>query len=1216
ALPPGLSFDASTRTLSGTPTATGTTTLTYTVTDADADTDSLSFNVTVNANQVPTADAGEDRTVTESDTVTLDGSGSSDPEEQPLTYAWSEPSGITLSSTTAAKPTFTAPTVSADTSYTFTLTVNDGVQDSVAASVTITVEDDDAPSFGTEVDDQAEVAHIAMEALLLPEATGGNGTLTYALACAAGAMGCEGSPALPRGLRFDAAARTLSGIPTATGTTLLTYTVTDADADTDSLSFNITVNANQVPTADAGENRTVTEGDTVTLDGSGSTDPEGQPLTYTWTAPDGITLSDDTAAKPTFTAPEVSSNPAYTFTLTVNDGVQDSAEPSSVIVTVEDDTAPSFAAEPVVDQRYVTGKAISTLTLPELTLGNGDNEDHDYEWAPELPNGLTLDFSNPVSLTLSGTPTVASSETTYVLKVSDRDGDPASVSVNITVEDNKVPSFAAPTAPDQRYVKDQAITALDLPELTLGNGVNDDHDYEWAPALPAGLTLDSSNPKSLTLSGTPTAVSSENTYTLTVTDVDGDPDSVSVKITVDGAASPSFAAPTAPDQLYVKDQPITALDLPELTLGNGANAEHTYTWDQPLPDGLTLDSSNPKSLTVSGTPTAVSSETTYTLTVSDVDGDTDSVSVKITVEEDGAPSFASTDVADQVYVKDAPIAALDLPELTLGNGANEDHEYQWAPALPDGLTLDSSNPKSLTLSGTPTVASVETTYTLTVSDVDGDRASVSVKITVEGASPSPLLASASSVVVPENGTATFDLQLATEPTHDVIVTLDRLSGDEDLHIQAGASLTFTAVTWATAQTVTLEARDDADAVNGTATFLATSASADPNYHDQTVEVTATEEDDDGEGPTPPPGPVALPLAFDGSVNDLVYTAGKEIPGLVLPRANGGTAPLAYGLAPLPSGLVFDDNPDRRRLAGTPDRPGSTPLSYTVTDAGGDAATLAFRIVVEEDVAPLFDPGMVADLKPQNYIAGNTVHLRLPKLTLGNGTNRDHSYEWSRKDGQTRALPVGLSLKGGPASLAVTGTPTEHMVSTEYTLTVTDRDGDATSLTLHIAVIEITEKPPGSEVTFNEETGEIILRNVRFPLEDGTERTREAARIELPAGHMVSRLPLRVANLADDELLPPDPGTLFGGVGLVIFPNGGLAGGAASDCLSNDGLHQGKAPRLYHENPASGVWKRIDTEMRGEVGLICGDVSSFSGFRVGYEAESLVQVRERALEHML
>ncbi|MCY4027254.1 MAG: putative Ig domain-containing protein, partial [Acidobacteria bacterium] len=558
ALPPGLSFDASTRTLSGTPTATGTTTLTYTVTDADdntADTDTgtLSFDITVHANQAPTAHAGAAQTVAEGDQVILDGSGSSDPENQELTYTWTTLSGITLSSPSAAKPTFTAPDVTGETDYTFTLTVNDGVQDSAAASVTITVKDDTAPSFGTEtVDDQTEVVHIAMAELVLPVATGGNGTLRYALACASGVTGCTGTPALPPGLSFAAADRKLTGTPDTPGTYSMEYTATDADdnvttSDAATLTFDITVGANQAPTAHAGDAQTVTEGDTVTLDGSGSSDPEGQTLTYAWTAPSGsgITLSSTTEVEPTFTAPTVSADTPYTFALTVNDGVQASAE-ASVTVTVENDASPSFPAEPVADQLYVKGKAISTLTLPELTLGNGVNADHDYAWAPELPDGLTLDSANPASLTMSGVPTAASGQTTYTLTVSDRDGDTATVSVNITVEDNKEPSFAAEPLADQLYVTGKAISTLTLPQLTLGNGANTDHDYAWAPVLPAGLTLDDADPASLTVSGTPTAASSQTTYTLTVTDVDGDTASVSVKIPVEAAAPPLSAQPQTP----------------------------------------------------------------------------------------------------------------------------------------------------------------------------------------------------------------------------------------------------------------------------------------------------------------------------------------------------------------------------------------------------------------------------------------------------------------------------------------------------------------------------------------------------------------------------------------------------------------------------------------------------------------------------------------------
>jgi MYXO-CTERM domain-containing protein len=83
-------------------------------------------------NSSPTANAGPDQTVNANDSVTLDASASTDPENDPLTFVWKQTSGpaVVLADDTTANPKFTAPDFAEDTVLTFEVTVSDGVANS------------------------------------------------------------------------------------------------------------------------------------------------------------------------------------------------------------------------------------------------------------------------------------------------------------------------------------------------------------------------------------------------------------------------------------------------------------------------------------------------------------------------------------------------------------------------------------------------------------------------------------------------------------------------------------------------------------------------------------------------------------------------------------------------------------------------------------------------------------------------------------------------------------------------------------------------------------------------------------------------------------------------------------------------------------------------------------------------------------------------------
>jgi len=162
------------------------------------------------------------------------------------------------------------------------------------------------------------------------------------------------------GATIEIDGRDLSATTDADGTASITFeqegtvTATATKAETGRRTYEpatlklTIVTDNRPPTADAGANQTAEEETMVTLDGDGSSDPDGDPLTYSWLQTGGpnVTLTDTDTATPEFTATDVDSPTDLTFELTVDDG--EASDTDTTVVTVTDSETGGDGPPPVV----------------------------------------------------------------------------------------------------------------------------------------------------------------------------------------------------------------------------------------------------------------------------------------------------------------------------------------------------------------------------------------------------------------------------------------------------------------------------------------------------------------------------------------------------------------------------------------------------------------------------------------------------------------------------------------------------------------------------------------------------------------------------------------------------------------------------------------------------------------------------------------------------
>jgi hypothetical protein len=286
--------------------------------------------VTINTlNSAPVADAGPNQTPFVTDTVTLDGSASSDVDGDTLTYSWSFTSRPPESVTTLLNPNAVNPTFFVDVfgTYVLQLIVNDGTVDSAPDTVTIDTLNSDPVANAVLVPPQAGQVFVGDTAIL--DGSGSSDvdgqTITFQWSLTS---------------RPPGSTATLSGPSTVSptfvvdkvGTYVTQLIVNDGFVDSAPEILNI-VTGNFLPIADAGPNQNPLEKSNVVLDGSNSSDKDDGIQSYLWvqTAGPNVPLLDEDTVQASFTTPQLEDNESVTlsFLLTVTDAAGQSATDST-----------------------------------------------------------------------------------------------------------------------------------------------------------------------------------------------------------------------------------------------------------------------------------------------------------------------------------------------------------------------------------------------------------------------------------------------------------------------------------------------------------------------------------------------------------------------------------------------------------------------------------------------------------------------------------------------------------------------------------------------------------------------------------------------------------------------------------------------------------------------------------------------------------------------
>jgi len=557
ALPSWLSFDATTRTFSGTPVNGDVGSLTVRVTATDGSSASVSSNfalTVVNTNDAPTTAGIAAQTATEGSgfNFTVPSNTFSDADVgDTLTYVATLSNGNALPSWLsfdATSRTFNGTPANGDVgSITVRVTATDGSSASVSSDFALTVGNtNDAPTtvgIAGQAATEGSGFNFTVPSNTFSDADVGD-TLTYVATLSNG-------NALPSWLSFDATSRTFNGTPANgdVGAISVRVTATDGGSASVSSDFALTVgNTNDAPTTVGIAVQTATEdsGFSFTVPSNTFSDVDaGDTLTYAATLANGSALpswlSFDASTGTFSGTPANGDVGSISVRVTATDGSHANVSSDFALTVVNTNDAPTTAG---IAAQTATEDSTFSFTVPSNTFADIDAGDA-LTYTATLSNGSALPgwlSFDATTRTFSGTPA---------------NGDVSSITVRVTATDGSSASTSS----------DFALTVVNTNDAptTIGIGAQTAHeDSSFGFTLPAGTFADADAGDTLTYSATLGGGAAlpdwlhfdAGTHSFSGTPANGDVGSITVHVTATDGSHASISSDFTLTVLNTGDAPV------------------------------------------------------------------------------------------------------------------------------------------------------------------------------------------------------------------------------------------------------------------------------------------------------------------------------------------------------------------------------------------------------------------------------------------------------------------------------------------------------------------------------------------------------------------------------------------------------------------------------------------------------------------------------------